>query len=314
MKRIIAITLTMIMICGIFSACKKNDDTDMLISSGRPDGEALSGIVIPEASDLEGHIALAYWLYDNANKLDQQCDMRIATSYCPVKTTMSITIGKISVPIEVQIDAYVYDIKSGEEYFKSEYQVAMQGLGALASKFKKNMVYGKSSYYALGMEEMVVFYAENATIENGRPVSDWNDCEVSAAPIPYFHASQELLYEKTDIVIRPETILSASVSYDQSGFYKITMELDVENELTTSKTLTNLRSNAGDAAIYNSIYEEIEIWDNGYFKDFLSTDKWTCDNISAELPYRTTYSYSEEDCDIRSYEEALLIIGSLTVQ
>lgn len=299
----------MILICGIFSACKKKD-TDMLLSSGRPDGEALSGIVIPEASDLEGHIALAYWLYDNANKLDQQCEKRIATSYCPVKTTMSI----LSAKIDVQIDAYVYDIKSGQEYFKSDYQVAMQGIGALASMFKKDMVYGKCSYYALGMEEMVVHYVDNATISNGRPVSDWNDCEVSTAPIPYFHSSQELLYEKTDIVICPETILSASVSYDQGGFYKITMELDVENELTTSKTLANLRSGAGDAAVYTSIVEEIEIWDNGYYKDFLSTDKWTSGNISADLPYRTTYSYSEEDCNIRSYEEALQIIGSLTAQ
>ncbi len=308
MKKLISIVILITFVCGVLSGCKNNEDTDILLSSGRPDGEALSGIGIPEESDLEGHIALAYWLYDNANKLDQQCEKRIATSYCPVKTTMKV----LGVPIDVQVDAYVYDIKNGEEYFKADYQVAMQGLGALASRFKKDMVYGEVSYCTLDMEERIIHKVLNATIVDGRPVSDWTDAEVRTAPIPYFHTSQELLYEKTDIVIRPETIISANVTYDPIGrYYSVAMELDVENELTTSKTLANLRSGAGDDAVYTSIIEAIEIWDNGYYKDFLSTDKWTSGSLSAELPYRTAYSYRDEDCDINSYEEALQIIGSL---
>ncbi len=308
MKKLIAITLVILLLCGMFLGCKRKNDTNILVSSESPTGETLLEIVIPDASDLEGHIALAYWLYDNANKLDQQCDTRIATSHCPVKTTMKL----LGVPIDVQIDAYVYDIKLGTEYFKAEYQVAMQGLGALASYFKKDMVYGEISYCTLDMEEMIIHKVYNATIADGRPVSDWSSPEIRTAPIPYFHASQELLKEKTDVVIRPETILSATVSHNaDEGYYSISMVLDVDNALTTSKTLVTLRAQAGDEAVYTSIVEEIEIWDNGYFKDFLSTDKWTSGSLSAVLPYRTTFSYREEDCDINSYEEALLLIGGL---
>lgn len=82
------------------------------------------------------------------------------------------------------------------------------------------------------------------------------------------------------------------------------MQLDVDNPLTTSKTLVNLKKGAGDSAVYTSISEYIEIWDNGYFKSFLSTDKWKSNTLKAVLPYHTTYSYNQLDCDIHSYEEA----------
>lgn len=312
MKKLIVSCFALIFVfCGCLYGCKDNATDDMLLLSGRPEGEKLTGIVIPEADDTEGHIALAYELYSNANKLDQQCAKRIATSYCPVKTTMKV----LGVDIDVQVDAYVYDIKNDNEYFLLEYQVAMSGLGALASKFSNDMVYGRASYCTLDMDEIVVHYVDNATIEDGKPTADWSNPEILSDTKPYFNATQDLLYEKTDIIISPDTITSATVSYDEvECIYNIEMELDVNNPLTTSKTIENLQAGAGDAAVYTSITEQIQIWDNGYYKHFLSTDKWESGSLSAELPYETAYSYLEADCNIHSYEEVEGIIQRLNEQ
>lgn len=297
MNKLIINCLLIVFICGFMCGCRRNGSADILLLSGRPEGDMLSGIVIPSEQDLDARTELAYFLYSNANNLDQLCEKRIATSFCPVTTKVSA--------MEITVEAYIFDIKNKDEYFLLEYNVVQSGLAKLASAFSKDMIFGRRSYYKLGMTDLIEQTVPNASMGANKPYSDWSKKPVVAnSNPPYFHPSQELLYERTNIVIRPETILSASVDYDATkGIYIVEMELDVNNPLTTSKTIDNLRKGAGDKAIYTSIHEYMEIWDNGYFKYFLSMDKWEAGSIKATLPYQTAYSYADADCDIHSFEE-----------
>ncbi|HPD02573.1 MAG TPA: hypothetical protein PK245_04345, partial [Clostridia bacterium] len=79
-------------------------------------------------------------------------------------------------------------------------------------------------------------------------------------------------------------------------------DLDVNNPLTTESSLVELREGAGDEAQYLSIVSTFEVWDNGYFKYFLSNDSWSGGVISGDLDFETYFYYDDESCDIGNYQ------------
>ena len=249
----------------------------------------MEDIVMPDENDAEGMKALAYLLYERANRRDQSCAYRLAYSFCNVTTEF---FG-----VAMPVPGCVYDVKNGDEYYKLDFQPT------------KSMAagHGKATYYKLGLPKAYYIKVDDSRIdEAGQGSADFSKpSEAKYVDAPYFHASQDPLYCKTDINILPETIVDAHVSYNaEKGYYTVTMTLDVENPVTTEKTLENLRAGSSMVrkANYTSIEETFEVWANGFFKYFVSIDKWATNSISGTIDYKTYYSYEESECVVSSYQ------------
>ena len=313
------ISLFIVATVSMFAGCKKELNFVPKESGSRPDGVAITitnatetsdqlsyyvgydenGIInsikIPKSDDKVGAKLIGLALYQNACLLDQLADYRRATSFCPTET------------MGVQVDTFVYNIKNGSEYSFVQYQIPREQNWLLSAMGVKAS--GYRSYYNLSMDKLAEQKVGNAEIDSQNlPYSEWGDAEITYSDeVPLFHKSQPHEATVTDMIITEETISSATIVFDaEAGLFKLELVLDVNNSKTVEKVLPNLVEGANESAHYTSIVETIELWDNGYFKYFKSTDSWEATvviPVSATLPYETKYSYVESDCQLTDYIE-----------
>jgi len=246
----------------------------------------LEGYVLPEDGDEEALKSLAYRLYSVANELAQKCPRRAEVSVCDVTTTGVEVIEQIMV------------IKNGDEYLKSDYQQEGKIMGITASPS-----HGKLTYAHIDLDQAYFIKVTQIDDSGERFTADWSEVEEQKwVDKPYFHSSQELLFQESEMWVLPETIKSVTITHDdEKGFWHIEQELDVSNPKTTEITLANLRASSDSTkkAKYTSVVQTIEIWDNGLFKSFASVDKWNAGIfVSSVIDYRSYISYSESACDL----------------
>lgn len=326
---IVLAVFIMLFSVAAFSACnKKKEYSGEFRPSNRPEGGTLLDVTIPD--DEQALKELAYYLYDNANKLDQQIEKR------------AYAVNHETDVIGLRAGGFRYEIKNQEEYSYVEYSFCLSDepfVGIMLSVF--NSVYAVRKYTNSWMDKMYVERAEgdpnNFYIvstqddtyfgQDGRLFqADWNRLVTGKnnkygiektdengqkyvtgiyVDKPPYMASQELTYEQTGQKIRVETIKNATVtkhSTDTGDYFRVIVDLDVNNPLTTESSLVELREGAGDEAQYLSIVSTFEVWDNGYFKYFLSNDSWSGGVISGDLDFETYFYYDDESCDIGNYQ------------
>lgn len=239
----------------------------------------------------------AYQLYEAANRVWQNRKQGMSFSTCYVVNPIVLAKKVVG---QTEAHEVKYLIKNGDEYLS--YDVRAKSTGAPA--------FGKAKYAQIGLNNS--YYVE---VDNGVVTAKWDsDCDfdkpkVSKTAEPtdsvYFHASQEPKFNLTEAYILPNTISTASIEHnDAEGYYTVQIELDVSNPKTTEILLPNLRSGGGvmtSNAKYTSMSETIEIWDDGSFKAFRSVDNWEAGIVKCTIDYNTTFSYTDDDCDMSVY-------------
>lgn len=252
------------------------------------------------------HICCA--LYNTANANYKNIG---ACAYEVNSFTTVITAG-----LEAPVSGYRYCLKNGEEYFYTEYSIPPEDsvIGAIMGAFVAN-----SSNFALrryGTVEMTQMVEQKAlkpkhTAVDGKHFfeADWSKAVTNSnVDLPVFCASQDGEFSYTDIVISPATVKTATLNYDAAlEIYTMKLNLDCGNPETTKNTLSNVRASSGCSdASYTSITEEIKIWDNGYFKYFLSVDGWkgtgNMGKMVSTINFETNFFYDSAHLDLANYQ------------
>ena len=233
--------------------------------------------------------AAAYELFGIANRNDQNCLRRLAYT-----RNMVTTVG-------VEARNLVIDLKNGEEYLKYDFQPDVKKLGITVDG------HAKATYAKLGLDKAYYVEIGDSVInDDWTGYADFGTAEgvltVETNKL-YFHASQKQLYCVTEAVVNLNTIRTASLTHnDAEGYYTIVFDLDPSGTGAARYLLPSLRKNSGmNKAKYTSITETIDIWDNGFFKRFLSVDKWSSSVINSTINFDTDYSYDAESCDLSKY-------------
>lgn len=231
----------------------------------------------------------AYELYLMANRNDQNCLRRLAYTHNTVTT------------VGVEARNLVISLKNGDEYLKYDFQPDVKKLGITVDG------HAKATYARLGLEKAYYVEVRDCVIDDDwTGYANFGDAEGTLTTDTdrlYFHASQKQLYLATDAIIDLDTIQNATLEHnDAEGYYRLVLELDASSTGAARYLVPLLRKNSGMIkAKYTSITETIEIWDNGFFKRFLSVDKWSSSVISSTINYDTAYYYDEASCDLTKY-------------
>jgi hypothetical protein len=274
--------------------------------SNRPNiGEKLN-LTIPE--DPEELKTFAYELYALANKNFKELE----NAAYSVNSTTTMQMSSIKLPVY----GHRYFVKNGADLLYLDYSFVTNPAVATLMGFmaKDTTMYAERCFttgdigymYAEKTLEPTFTLGENSVTYN----ADWNNLYYAKQKDkPIYHAGQTEDFEYTDQLIRPETIKNAEVTYVKSeGYYRLVLDLDVDNPLTTSKTQPNLRQSSGAAdAHYTYMRETIEIWDNGYFKYFLSVDHWEGQGVvfmKSIIEYETVFLYDEASLNFSNYQYA----------
>jgi len=310
--RKIFIAMMVLAVVGLFAGCEKIEEAlsakeikaeqdekyneaetpekEEIVVINEEDVQTKVNVEIPDADDMQAVIKAAYELFVLANQNDQKCLRRLAYTRNLV-STMGIEARNL-----------IIEVKNNEEYLKYDFQPDVKKLGITVEG------HAKATYAKVGLEKAYYVEAKDCVIDD-----DWqgygvfDDAEGTLAIDTdrlYFHASHKPLYCVTEAVVSPDTIESATLTHDDAGgYYTIVFHLNAKK--ASKYLLHNLRdgSDMNDAK-YESITETIEIWDNGFFKSFLSVDKWSGTKvikINSTIHYETTYSYSADDCDLAQY-------------
>ncbi len=189
---------------------------------------------------------------------------------------------------------------------------------AKSGKDAKDTNYGYRMYYSLdlnkGYEQKSIQLdyeiKSNGTILFG---VDWSDrlFENKINEIPAEFSVSEKPYRYYNYDWTEESLLSATITYNEGeGYYEIVAYIDCENEEAIKDGLDVLRAGAqDDDAVYTSIKETVQIWDNGRYKMFNTYDDWYSPHIhglliSAESAndYKTTFYYDEYSLTISNYQ------------
>ncbi len=297
--------------CGCTLFNKKEEGGEKNIRTDYPQYESVIDreIVLPAEDDAQGNIDLAYYLYITANAAFQNCS---ACAYTVDSVTTS-TVGFGPLKIDIPVQGCRFFLKTGDEYYYTEYSYVEEGMEGMISTFSKK----EKSLFAMrkyGSVERKSAYTEkvfDSVVEiddDGQFIveADWSEGNrISGYPkeeelVP-FCSKINAKYEQTDQKITPETIKSARVTHnDDEGYYTVTMSLDVENTLTSQNTLANLQDGL-DNAKYVSIEETVEIWDNGYYKSFLSVDTASNGLITLTIDFKTYFHYGEKYLQPENY-------------
>lgn len=302
MKKSIALIILLSIVTLAMVGCNQTDtptfeqaQSDMPFADSYP---ALEGIAIPDENDAsmtteqiaEATIALAYRLYDTANRNDQTCDYRMSVS-------------KFVTTVIIQVRGQLTVVKNGQEYYSLE-----QREGKSIVTISAQEPFGLATYAKYGMDKAITAKVNNCTVdEDGNMSSSFDTiAEEGTATMPYFCKQQPLLFEQTAQVIRPETIAWAKVEHnDTEGYYTVTMELDPNNPLTTSNNLQNLRDSNKNMknANYTELHIEFEVWDNGFFRKFDSVDKWDAGGLfrNCRIDYYTVFYYEQDKSELAQY-------------
>ncbi len=254
--------------------------------------------------------AYAIYLYETACKAFKDC--QACASIDDYASTTDIGGDGI---ITVTCQGCRYTVKNGTEYYYADYSglenPKQESLISISSKVEDTL-FAIRSY--TDISTMDYMYTEKSlrpsvVISDGEIEieADWSEeNRVEGFPtheaIPVFHKLQQGVFEQTEMVISAETVLEASVQYDENdGYYTVKFVLDVNNPETTKNTIENLRAGLSGAN-YSSITKTYEIWDNGYFRSCESIDKADNGGLFLTLDFKTYFKYSEEDCNASTYQ------------
>jgi hypothetical protein len=294
----------MLFLTGLLWGCTPGQGAAELPFGGRPDYEKLD-LTIP--SDEQQQKEFAYQLYTLANRNYKNLEKA------------SYIVKSVTTTMNIPVLGYRYVVKDKDRYLYLEYSfVEDEGGGILLGLFAKD-----STQFALRRytdKNMTGMYEEKTlsptyTVVEGENVyqANWNKLYSSrTVDKPVYYAEQTEEYEYTDQKITVDTIRTVRIEYhEEEGYYRIILELDVENPLTTAKTLPNLRANSGSSnAHYTGMTQTIEIWDNGYFKYFLAEDRWEGQmdsmplSLTSDIHFETQFVYNEEYLDFGHYQYA----------
>lgn len=259
---------------------------------------------LPDENDMQAKIAFAVELYEIAclnYKNAPQClyavDCKNDTTVMPGFLNMKMTVN-----------GYRYQLKTDTEYYYTEYSVSPGGIGKVMEMLNlktEDTMFAIRSYTNSDMDYLYTekslspqFITDEETGEL-EIVRDWSEGNMVTSyenqkDQPIYNKNQVGTYYQTDQTINANTVISAEVSYNEKGgFYVLVLELDVNNPETTKNSIGNLQAGAGESAKYDSMVETIEIWDNGYFRTFLSLDEWSTPIMTSVLDYSTTFYYDD---------------------
>lgn len=326
--RIGAIALIIAMTSFIMMGCK---NTEVLATAEnpfalaslnvRPDGEKIADRNV----DVEGQdaIDLAVELYELACNNDKMTPYRAFYSVCP---THNVAMG-----MNNDILLNILEFKNNNEYYRIDYRlkqnVELFNTFPYAETPINNsikLVTAERRYSNTDMDYTRYQQILNANTDaNGVPYADWSatdkiiekiDPNEGESEVKIFSATQEGVYRKSDHVIEADTITTATVTYDATaGIYTIALDLDCTivdgyNKATEFTRPLIQNGSGADNAKYDSIHIEFTMWDNGYFKEFKSSEYWSAKlqivltlDVSSEFLYDEIYSYDEADCNIGKY-------------
>ncbi|MGN0767958.1 MAG: hypothetical protein ACI4M8_01245 [Christensenellales bacterium] len=229
--------------------------------------------------------------------------------------------------LEIPVIGNRYVLKTGTEFYYTEYSIPGGGLGGLAGAFApENTTFALRSYSDASIMDYV--YSEKSLSPQFLKADDgsdavvgieryWDDPEKQISEDKWakeqlqgiYCSAQTGEYTATDQNITEETIKSAQIEYKTSengNYYILTLELDTDNPKTTERSIDNLRKGANsEDANYTSMVETIEIWENGYFKYFKSLDEWAMHGknggMSSLIDYETTFYFDAAHTDPTIY-------------
>lgn len=286
-----------------------NFDPTLMNAKIKPQGNTLTGILIPDAADENAHKLLAIQLINIANA-NLKNDDSVAYAVNTNTEVMNVPTGGIR-----------YYIKNGNEFFNADYFYVPQG--GIASAFAKAASpeytnYGYRIYYNLDLNMGYEQKAKELSFERTRKGYlvfgvDWSDLyfENKIEDIPAEFSTSEKPYRYYNYDWTEESLLSANVTYNaQDGYYEIIAHIDCDNEDAIKDGLKVLKEGAGDKdAVYTSITETVQIWDNGRYKQFNTYDEWHSPHIhgmriSADSAndYKTTFYYDDYSLNIANYQ------------
>ena len=328
MKRIYKIITVLLIIAmvGMFTyGCKKiilatAENPFALKGLGvRPEGVKIS----PMDVNVEGEkaIKLAVEIYELACSYDKMADCRGYFSVCPT--------SNIAAKMNNKVLLNILEIKSGNEYYRIDYRLKDDIPIFTAMPYAEKpinesirLVTTERIYMKTDMDYTRYQIVTNAnTDEKGIPYADWSDkmeefTDPNKQPSKprVFSNSQQGDYRKSEHIIEEDTVKSATVTYNEAGgYYTVTMELNCEiDENGYNKATLNTRpliqdGSGADNAKYDDITIEFEMWDNGYFKQFKSTENWSAKlklfgiEVSSNFLYVDMYTYDPDDCVISKY-------------
>ncbi|MCR4874906.1 MAG: hypothetical protein K5923_04120 [Clostridia bacterium] len=330
------VTIAMVFMCYVaglvaahylyFQKNPKIDQTDfnpaLMDSSVRPDGDKLTNIIVPDASDEDAVIECALELYCLAN-YNLQHDNKVAYAVNTNTEVLKVPTGGVR-----------YTIKNGNEFFNADYFYVPTTGGVMASIAKtaspEYTNYGYRMYYnnltKVGREQKAKDLSYEV-LEDGSILFGVNWCdlyydnEITETPAEFASSNKD--YKYYNYVWNKQTVLSATVQYfEDKGYYELVIEIDATKEDAVKDGLKALRDGAGDEeAYYTKIVETVQIWDNGRYKEFNTMDSWASPHIHgmkrvgttyATNDYRTTFYYDDYSLNISNYQYAQEFINSLS--
>lgn len=229
-------------------------------------------------------------------------------------TTMYIANGLITIPIP----GSRYSVKDGDKRYYLDFTIPSQDM--IDSVVDMNLAPPKSSHYAEAvytdatMDYMVSrkAYKDCAGFglgsgpvfdENGAIVADWDYVETTELNKIVYAAYQDGEFRHTDHEVSMDTILTASVSYSEYGYYICEFTLDPNK--VPEALLNNLRESSGQpSAVYTELKQTMTVWDTGYLRTYHALDYWEAGGfMSSELDFETIYYYENEPekVDINNY-------------
>lgn len=301
-----AIVVIAILVAGLVAPMVSPKEPDIIMTAfapgERPEGEKLD-LIMPDAENETAVKEFVAELYAIA-----------AEKYCTApnvayQTTYSNTM--MGVPVTGQR----YNVRNGDKNYYTEYSFIEGDTGILGAIVGMaggdNTRFAEARYTDGSMDytssyKMAVKSESNAPTyvmdENGNRIYDvvW-DLAVAKELEKHDYG-----YRLTDHDITVDTILEASVEYnEEEGYYTLNLKLDLE-KAPALITLPNLKASSGMAdAHYTVLDQKIEIWDNGYPRYFHAFDIWEGTmviHMSSELDFRTTYYFDDYWTDISNYQ------------
>lgn len=308
MKKFLKITIIVVLVLAnaaavVFAATKSQKYGIYRVNA---DGKPLIGekldLQIP--TDEAAKKQFAYDLYALANSNFKKLDKA------------AYSVNSVTTTLDIPVVGYRYFVKNADALLYLEYSFVLDPLQAFILGFggKENVQFAERCYTDKTMDYMHAEKTLEPTFiikDDGNILYDanWDDLYYTKQKTkPIFYAEQDGVFEYTDQTITPQTIKTVQITYnEQEGYYRLELDLDVDNPVTTAKTLPNLRESSGAPdARYNSMKEIIEIWDNGYFKYFLSEDNWSGKrgimNLKSDIRFETDFLYNDEALSFSNYQ------------
>lgn len=314
--------LVLVVASAVLIACNFGGTTNALVANAhgflhleeKPDDGQTLNVVL--ADDEESQIALAVALYTAGN---ESCkNAAYMTAYCNCLNTMNVLDD------DNLIDLDIVMMKTQDEYFRIDYRLEndlpmFRTLSTFKSALNNSLdiILAERSYASAADETLTYEKVRNASIdENGVPYADWSgDYTTEQRALPVFNSNQAETHYFVNHTVTEDTIKSATVEWNEDGYYTVSIVLDVENPDATTTTSAEIRKGSGDTnASYSEVRLGFTIWENGYFRTFDVYEKWSATAIKI-FEFKTTqeyswgFSYDAADCDIENYADCKAMLA-----